>query len=782
MLDTQSRPAPAVGAAGPNGRQGEDGAAVSRIDLHLHSSASGAATNWWVKSLGLGFSTRESYTDPADAYALAKAAGMDFVTLTDHETIAGALTLADRPDVLIGEEVNATFPEDGSTVDVLVFGLSPADHAEAQARRRDVYALVAYLREAGLVAVLAHPVFEAGRHLDPAMIEKRLLLFGLWETVNGSRPASQNRLAARIAAEVDATTLRQLAARHGLPVPPHRRIAATAGSDDHAGIGAGATYTELPRVATTADVLAALRAGEVWPAGEDGRVDKMVHAGLRIAALAHREHGTPPDAEPDGPEARLLQYLPLVSVVSGDRLRAAISGRYESRIAEALTRNGGGFPLLTALSRIGRLVEAHLFLAPYLGVHGYFGRERQKARQLRRALGKAEPRPVAVGVFADDVDEVHGVATMYANLLRIGGEAHGVRLEMVRCGDPTTGADLPAVAALPMPLYAGRTLGVPSLLDVLDLIADRDFDVLHVSTPGPLGLSATIAGLILGIPIVGAYHTEFGRYAHHLSGDAMVGDVVEVLVREFYERCAAVAVPSAATAEALRERGYQVRRVEVLPNGVDTDLFSPARRDPAWRKAAGGGRTLLVYAGRLSREKGLDRLAAGYAALRARRDDVHLLVIGDGPDRDELARSLGDGATFTGFLCGEPLARALASGDVFVFPSLTDTLGRAVIEAQACGLPAVVYDAGGPRECLLPGVSGLVAPAGDEAAFFAHVEVLLDCPERRMQMGQAARAFAGDLTWDRVMAHLAALCRDAAQRPDAPVADPLGVVLPAIAG
>src|SRR5262245_38217574 len=100
----------------PNGAG--DGAAL-RIDLHLHSHAAGAATNWWVKSLGFGFETRESYTPPEDAYRMAKQAGMDFVTLTDHETIDGALTLTHRPDFLVGEEVAARFPEDGSSVDVL---------------------------------------------------------------------------------------------------------------------------------------------------------------------------------------------------------------------------------------------------------------------------------------------------------------------------------------------------------------------------------------------------------------------------------------------------------------------------------------------------------------------------------------------------------------------------------------------------------------------------------------------------------------------------------------
>jgi hypothetical protein len=353
----------------------------SRIDLHLHSRASGAATNWWVKSLGFGVETRESYTEPAAAYEMAKAAGMDFVTLTDHETIDGAIELLDRPNFLVGEEVNATFPEDGSSVDVLIYGVTPAFHLELQARRGDVYALVDFVREAGLVTVLAHPVFETDVRLDKTMIEKRLLLFGLWEFINGSRPVSQNALTARIAARVDASTLRQLAAIHGLPVPPHRRIAGTGGSDDHAGMYGGATHTVVPCVRTPQDLLEALRAGEVCPAGEHGCVSKMAHTGFKIAGLAFRENGTNPPT--DGPESKLLEYLPLLAMFSGSQIRHAIAGRYESRIADSLEATGGSVPLLKALTRIGSLVDAHLFLAPYVGVHGYIsGGTAEDARRL----------------------------------------------------------------------------------------------------------------------------------------------------------------------------------------------------------------------------------------------------------------------------------------------------------------------------------------------------------------------------------------------------------------
>jgi predicted metal-dependent phosphoesterase TrpH len=138
------------------------------VDLHLHSWASGTASNWWVRGLGAGAEARESYTPPEEAYRMAKRAGMDFVTLTDHETIEGALTLNRHPDFFVGEEVSTYFPEEGDYVDVLIYGLDEEVHREAQARRGNVYELVDYLREARVVHVLAHPMYAMPGPLERA--------------------------------------------------------------------------------------------------------------------------------------------------------------------------------------------------------------------------------------------------------------------------------------------------------------------------------------------------------------------------------------------------------------------------------------------------------------------------------------------------------------------------------------------------------------------------------------------------------------------------------------
>lgn len=231
-------------------------------------------------------------------------------------------------------------------------------------------------------------------------------------------------------------------------------------------------------------------------------------------------------------------------------------------------------------------------------------------------------------------------------------------------------------------------------------------------------------------------------------------------MREFYERCAAVAVPSEAMALALRNRGYHIRRFEVLRNGVDRELFNPGRRDEGLRKSldgGGGARTLMLYAGRVSREKGLERLTTGYLDLRRRRDHVHLVIAGDGPYRGELEALLGETATFTGFLRGEELARTFASCDVFVFPSATDKLGRAVAEAQASGLPAVVCGIGGASRVYPARRIGLCSGLRGRRGVFARVEELVEDPAKRERMGRATREFAEDLDWQVVLEGLFSL-------------------------
>ena len=391
MIDVITRPdARNPGSALAQSAEGGD---ESRVDLHVHSRASGFSTNWWVRGLGLGVETRESYTTPEQVWDLAREAGMDFVTLTDHETLDGARTLLHHAEFFPGIEVNALFPDDETTVDLLIYGLSDADHREIAARRGNVYALVDFLREAGLVHVLAHPLFDLGGRIGKEQVEKRMVLFGIWEWINGARPLEQNRLAARIAASTDASTLRQLARRHGLTPPPHPCIRGTGGSDDHGAVHIGRAWTRFPRLNGVPDLLAAMRAGEMAPCGQSGAVNVMAHTAFAIAARAAAEHPEPISV-PE-PFASLRDVLPLVPAFSADHIRQLAATRYESRLSQTFPSGAASLQPVQMVASIGRLVEGHLVVAPYRG-HSRLLRSRaaKGARALARdgAAGRTTPR------------------------------------------------------------------------------------------------------------------------------------------------------------------------------------------------------------------------------------------------------------------------------------------------------------------------------------------------------------------------------------------------------
>ena len=158
----------------------------------------------------------ESFTEPEAAYATAKRRGMDLVTLTDHNTIAGALEIAHHPDVVIGVEATVEFPEDRVPVHVLVWGLDEARWADMDRLRGNLYELVDYAAGAGLPHALAHPLHRVGGELTADHLERCLLLFRLWEGRNGARPREGNEVGARIARSASRNLLDRLAEKHGI--------------------------------------------------------------------------------------------------------------------------------------------------------------------------------------------------------------------------------------------------------------------------------------------------------------------------------------------------------------------------------------------------------------------------------------------------------------------------------------------------------------------------------------------------------------------------------------
>lgn len=283
-------------------------------------------------------------------------------------------------------------------------------------------------------------------------------------------------------------------------------------------------------------------------------------------------------------------------------------------------------------------------------------------------------------------------------------------------------------------------------------------DLVHVTSMGDFGLLGWWLARDLRLPMVAAWHTNVHEYAawRFERGASFVparlraplAARIERLAlgasMRFYRRGAVSLAPNAELVDLLR--AGTDRPVFLMERGVDTALFDPAKR------LRDGSRTVLGYVGRLSSEKNLRVFRRVEEALRAEGLRDYLFeIVGHGAEKEWLRRNLLQ-ARFRGVLAGEPLARAYAGMDVFLFPSRTDTYGNAVWEAKASGVPAVVTNSGGPQHFVRDGETGLVSRT--DAEFARNVIALCRDTSRRRRMGRAARSAATRQSWDAIFERL----------------------------
>lgn len=361
--------------------------------------------------------------------------------------------------------------------------------------------------------------------------------------------------------------------------------------------------------------------------------------------------------------------------------------------------------------------------------------------------------PLRVAVLTDnDFDKVNGVTTVLSAMLARVPDDLSVRVYTAS----RLGVDQPNYLALAswgvgIPYYSEMQMYWPPYRRLLRRLRADGVQLIHVTTPGPLGIAAVLAARHLGVPLVGSFHTDLAQYTTLLSGRPALGAFMRHYMRWLYRPCRRVLTPSTATSDLLVAAGMPATQLSVWGRGVDTELFRPDRRS-AWVRAAwrvDDSRPVLLYVGRVSEEKGVRQLPVIHDELQRLGQAHRLVVIGDGPLRTEIARQCPD-AVCTGTVGKETLADAYASADVFVFPSTTDTAGNVVLEAQASGLPVVVSDVGGPREQMRAGETGFVC-GGAPSEWRQAVARLLDDAAARRVMGRAARSFALTRTWDATL-------------------------------
>ena len=351
--------------------------------------------------------------------------------------------------------------------------------------------------------------------------------------------------------------------------------------------------------------------------------------------------------------------------------------------------------------------------------------------------------------------EINGVANTLGRLcegLRLRG--HRVELVRPRQGREVGGGtadDLLLCRGWPIPGYPGLQWGEVSMHKLLRRWQRKRPDVLYIATEGPLGLSALRAARRLGIAVISGFHTNFPQYTQQY-GMGFITRLVTHYLRWFHNRSTVTLVPSASQKIELERRGFE--RIELLSRGVDSQQFHPARRSQALRDSWGLGAEdiAVLHVGRLAQEKNLPLLQTSFEALQAGYPHLNLklIIVGDGPQREAMQRQMPH-AIFCGARRGEELATHYASGDVFLFPSLTETFGNVVLEALASGLGVVAYDEAAAGQHIRHGHNGALAMPGDEDAFIDAARWLLEDSETLRRVRLNARQHASRQGWPAIV-------------------------------
>ncbi len=313
---------------------------------------------------------------------------------------------------------------------------------------------------------------------------------------------------------------------------------------------------------------------------------------------------------------------------------------------------------------------------------------------------------------------------------------------------PPTG-HLVSVPSVPIP---GRTeFRFPLALTdrVRDDLAQFGPNILHISSPDIAAHRAVSWARGHDLPILASVHTRFETYPRYY-GFGFTEPMIEAILRRLYRRCDALVTPSASMVQTLHEQDMH-EDISIWSRGVDREIFASARRDMEWRRSLGIGDSdvAVVFLGRLVMEKGLDIFAETIVQLRKRQVPHKVLVIGDGPARKWFEKNL-PGGIFAGFQTGGDLGRALASGDVFFNPSITETFGNVTLEAMACGLPVVAAGATGSSSLVTDGETGRLIPPGKAEDFAEAIAPYCTDDALRRTHGEAGEARSKEFAWDAI--------------------------------
>ena len=740
---------------------------MAKTDLHVHSKYSDHPSEWFLQRIG----TSESYTEPEFIYNTAKKRGMNFVTICDHNSITGALELqsAHPEDTFVSVESTVYFPEDGCKVHILLFDITQEQFEKIQEIRNNIYLFRDYVREQNIVYSVAHATYSVNGAVGTEHLEKLILLFDIFETINGGRNKRNNGEWEQFLKSLTKQDTDRLQEKHGIePISATPWLKGfTAGSDDHAGIFIGKTYTKA-EASTKDEFIQAIRIKNTAPGGRHHDFHSMAFATYKIAFdfIQQKQHSPVPipisivldslfNEEAKGfkkkytlkrlkkssktnslhriineliEEARRIDFHEMDARL--DILYKQITklvDRVMLNFIESISKNLKKGNIDKLIRNISSILPTVFLSIPFVSTLSHMFNNRNLVKKLYESTGKAEPdKEKKILWFTDTLTEMNGVAVTVKEVAWISHTAKK-DIKIAASFGPDEDSDslppnimhIPAIESFPMPQYDKLTLKIPSFLKALKLINEYDPDEIYISTPLPIGLLGLAASKILNIPSVGIYHTDGALQAKEIINDITMTTYIDGYLKWFYANCTKTLVNTQEYASVLKNRGYRDDNIGLFTRGIDTELFQPLdnARGVLKNMYSLPEGIYSLYAGRVSADKGIDLAIEAFinASDKDKGQDHYLLIAGHGPYEEALRKKYQarSNIRFLGRIEHSAMAILYAGCDVFVFPSLTDTFGRVVAEAMSCGLPALVSAQGGPQEIVSTSRGGVIVKQQD---------------------------------------------------------------------
>jgi glycosyltransferase involved in cell wall biosynthesis len=747
---------------------------MAKIDMHVHSKYSGRPSDWFLQKFG----TNESYTEPEKLFEMTMKAGMDFTVITDHNQIeASEILKAKYPDrIITGCEYTVYFPEDGCKVHILTYDINRTQFDELNILRNDIYQFRNYIKNNNIAYSVAHATYSVNGKISLEHLERLILLFDVFEGINGSRNKLGNDLWMEVLKSLTPEMIDELVKKHGIePMSDDPWIKGmTGGSDDHAALFIGSTYTETD-AANTAEFIARLKDKKTVAGGRQNDYRSFAFTLYKILFdfskskseltntmmnkissiifgeekfditgwIMKKKFKRIKKKDKDNFLAHLSDLIDELqkkqNITIDEKFKLIfdvitdISDTIIKNFVKSTKKRIGKQDFVGVMQNISGIIPGIFLSLPFFTTLTHMFLSKPLIEQLRVRFSLNRDKKKRILWFTDTINDLNGVSVTLKKIghycVNTGRDLKiisALQPEEINDELPPNFINLPILYDFDLPNYETLKIKIPSLLKSVEMLYTYEPDEIYISSPGPIGLFGFLFSKLINAKTTGIYHTDFAEQAAKITGHVILSDFIEAGTKWFYGLFDRIAVPTMEYINILEKRGFDRSKMSVFKRGIDDDFLFISEKEML--KKIDDRDFTLIYAGRISEDKNIDFMIKAFKHLKKEYGFLKFKIAGDGPYLKHLKDKTGkiDGLSFLGRVKRKHLVSEYLDSDLLLFPSNTDTFGMVVLEAQACGLPAIVSNIGGPQDIVINDKTGNVISADNLDGWIDKIREYID--------------------------------------------------------